>query len=114
MIHRANCRTQRGNPHALQPRGDIPCARQTPLVLRSYVAPTYPQRAAIRGTEGWVDVEFTVAADGRPRDIGVVDARPKGVFDEAALAAVAAWRYEPPAGGERRVVQRLKFDLAGP
>jgi TonB family protein len=78
--------------------------------------PAYPVRAASRGTEGWVEVEFTVASDGSTRDAVVLDASPKGVFDDAVLNAVRHWRYEPRivAGkpADQRVKARLRFTLA--
>ncbi len=84
---------------------------ESALVRIAYTPPTYPSRAAARGIEGWVDVEFTVGADGRPRDARVVNANPRAVFDSAALEAIARWRYEPPPGGEARIGLRLRFNL---
>jgi len=79
--------------------------------------PVYPAQAASRGTEGWVEVEFTVASDGSTRDAVVLDASPEGVFDSAVLHAVRHWRYEPRivAGKpiDQRVKARLRFKLAG-
>jgi protein TonB len=80
-------------------------------------AASYPLRAQERGIEGWVEVEFTVAADGTTRDPVVTAAEPEGVFDEAVLEAIGAWRYEPRVVAGRpvdqRVVARLRFQLAG-
>ena len=77
----------------------------------------YPVRARERGIEGWVEVEFTVAADGTTRDPVVTAAEPRGVFDDAVLEAIGAWRYEPRvvAGQaiDQRVVARIRFQLAG-
>ena len=82
----------------------------------AFMAPTYPARARERGTEGWVDLEFTVAKDGTTRDALVRAAEPVGTFDRAALDAVKRWRYEPRvvAGNvvEQRVQTRLRFRLA--
>ncbi len=84
----------------------------TELVRVAYTPPVYPTRAAARGIEGWVDVEFTVGRDGRVRDARVADASAPGEFDNVALEAVGRWRYEPlPA--ERRVTQRLRWVLDG-
>jgi protein TonB len=55
----------------------------------------YPEEAQRRDIEGWVETEFIVGVDGVPRGARVVDNRPAGWFDEAALAAVAGYRYEP-------------------
>src|SRR5690606_21073129 len=49
------------------------------------VPPAYPREAERAGIEGWVDVEFTVASDGRTQDFVVRDAQPKDVFDKAAI-----------------------------
>ena len=82
----------------------------------AFMAPTYPARARERGTEGWVDLEFTVAKDGTTRDAVVRAAEPAGTFDRAALDAVKRWRYEPRVVGgtvvEQRVETRLRFRLA--
>jgi len=81
-----------------------------------FSAPTYPARAQERGTEGWVDIEFTVSRDGTTRDAVVRAAEPAGTFDRAALDAVKRWRYEPRVVGgnvvEQRVEARLRFRLS--
>ncbi len=55
----------------------------------------YPPVARRRGIDGWVELRFVVGLDGRPRDVQVVEASPKGIFDKAALAAVSRQRYAP-------------------
>lgn len=80
-----------------------------------FAPPEYPARALERGTQGWVDIEFTVATDGTTRDATVRAAEPAGVFERAALQAVGRWRYEPrivngtPA--DQRVQARVRFAL---
>ncbi len=59
------------------------------------VPPEYPAAAQSRGIEGWVQIQFSVTAAGTVRDPVVVRAEPKGVFDDAALKAIARWRYNP-------------------
>jgi protein TonB len=63
------------------------------------IAPDYPARAAARGIEGWVIVQFTITPTGSVRDPVVVEAMPKNVFDDAALKAIARWRYNPKVEG---------------
>jgi TonB family protein len=63
-------------------------------VLKS-VQPSYPMRAVNAKIEGWVDVEFTVAETGKVSDVSVRASSNPGVFDDAALKAVAQWRYKP-------------------
>lgn len=85
------------------------------LTLLDYRAPVYPDTALRRGTEGWVDLEFIVGLDGRPREISVAAEEPAGVFDKAAVNAVRRYRYEPfeldGVRYERRIKLRLRFAL---
>ncbi|HEU4427282.1 MAG TPA: energy transducer TonB, partial [Myxococcota bacterium] len=59
------------------------------------INPDYPPRAQSRGVEGWVLIQFTITAAGTVRDAKVIDASPKGYFEEAALKAISRWRYNP-------------------
>lgn len=59
------------------------------------INPDYPPRAQNRGIEGWVLMQFTITAAGTVRDPKVINASPKGYFEEAALKAISRWRYNP-------------------
>ncbi|MGY1423994.1 energy transducer TonB [Lysobacter sp. A289] len=72
------------------------------------VEPTYPAEAARNRTEGFVEVEFTVGADGSVESVSVVNARPSRTFESAAVSAVKQWTFEP-GGGRGKV--RLDFTL---
>jgi len=63
------------------------------------VEPDYPPHAIAFEIEGWVQVQFTVSAAGTVQDASVVAAQPRGVFDDAALKAIARWRYNPKIEG---------------
>jgi protein TonB len=80
-----------------------------------FVPPEYPVRARERGTEGWVDLEFTVATDGTTQNVSVRAAEPAGVFERAAIEAVERWRYEPRVVNgslvDQRVQARMRFRL---
>jgi protein TonB len=80
------------------------------------IAPDYPPRALSRGLEGWVQVQFTITPTGQVKDPVVVNADPKNIFDDAALKAIARWRYNPKVEGgvavERVGVQTIiRFQL---
>lgn len=79
------------------------------------VNPIYPNRAASRGIEGWVRIEFTILADGLVKDAIVVQAMPEAVFDEAALAAIEQWQFKPKmvngVAVSQRAAQQLQFKL---
>jgi protein TonB len=59
------------------------------------INPDYPPRALSRGLEGWVQVQFTITPTGTVTNAVVVNAEPKNIFDDAALKAIARWRYNP-------------------
>lgn len=77
--------------------------------------PAYPSRARAQGVGGRVTLSFVVDVDGRVQDVVVVEAEPPGIFDEAAVEAVRAWRFEPGldegAPVAVRVRQTLRFEL---
>jgi len=79
--------------------------------------PTYPETAARKGREAWVAMTFTITAEGRVADVRVVDSTdPTGRFNQAAVAAMQEWRYEPPMldgtpTDRHNVVNMLTFRL---
>jgi TonB family protein len=79
------------------------------------VAAEYPLNARLRGTEGWVDIEFTIAPDGRTQDLVVRNANPPSVFDKSAVEALRRWRFEPILRNGQSISQRatlrLKYEL---
>jgi TonB family protein len=81
------------------------------LTRTRYVQPEYPVAARERRTAGWVEVEFTVRTDGSVGDVTVVNAEPAGVFENAALASVRRWRYEPVVRDGQRVEQRARVRI---
>ncbi len=58
------------------------------------VAPVYPARAASRGLEGYVIVEFTVTQTGSTKDIFVYESS-SSLFERAAVDAAAKFKYKP-------------------
>jgi TonB family protein len=71
--------------------------------------PNYPAEAARNRVEGWVDVEFTVKADGSVRDTLIRNAQPAGVFDQAAIKALEKWRFKPVLRESKPVEQRARI-----
>jgi TonB family protein len=84
------------------------------LTTTHQVAPNYPRIASARNIEGWVEVEFTVTTEGDVRDAKVVESS-AGLFEDAALSAIARWRFEPVVEDGRPVPVRaaLKFTFRG-
>jgi protein TonB len=75
-------------------------------------APQYPADAERNGIEGAVTVEFALTADGRTRDIRVVESTPPGVFDQAAIVAVRNWRFEAVSAEDAARLPRSSVRLA--
>ena len=90
----------------------VPISRLTRI---NYVGPEYPRSARRRNVTGSVDVLFTVTTDGRVRNLSVIKSEPGETFDEAAMAAVEQWRFEPyienGVAVEKRSAVRLAFNL---
>ena len=98
------------NARAVRGPDDVVSAASALMLTRS-VKPNYPQAALERGTEGWVDLVFTVRTDGSITDVSVTGAEPAGIFEQAAMAAVRRWRYEPVRKEGRAVEQRARLRL---
>ncbi len=81
------------------------------------IPPQFPRRAAQRGQEGYVVVEFTIAADGSVKNPVVVESS-SSVFEREAIRAIQRWKYRPqirdgqPADRDG-VRVRLDFQLEG-
>jgi protein TonB len=83
------------------------------------VAPVYPRRALTRGIEGYVILEFTVTRMGTVMNPVVIEAKPSGIFDRAALQAALKFKYKPKVvNGEpievRGVRNIIRFELEDP
>ena len=55
--------------------------------------PNVPEAAWKNRISGWVLVAFNVTPQGRTKNIRVLDARPRGVFEEKVISAVEDWEY---------------------
>lgn len=71
------------------------------------VAPVYPRRAQTRGIEGYVILEFIVTRTGAVANPVVIESKPPGIFDRAALNAALKFKYKP------KVVNGEAIDVAG-
>jgi protein TonB len=80
-------------------------------------SPAYPAEAVRARKDGWVQVEFTVDANGQVTDAKVANAEPPRIFNSAALEAVKRWTFKPAmANGkavEEKMSRRIEFKLGG-
>lgn len=76
--------------------------------------PNVPEVAWENKISGWVLVEFRVTARGTTSDVRVLDANPRGVFEEKVVAAVSDWRYSVnfDASLSRRVVLTQRVEVS--
>lgn len=86
-----------------------------PMVV---IEPSYPRKAAMEGIEGWVRFKFTVSPDGTPKDIEVIDAEPKRIFERDARKAIYKWKFKPKVVDGKAIEQpnmyyTLEFKLGG-
>ncbi|MDX1442214.1 MAG: energy transducer TonB [Gammaproteobacteria bacterium] len=98
----------------------IPAQRETYALVGRDVKPVampqpdYPRYAVRRKLEGEVLVAFSVTPEGRPANIEVLDADPRGAFEEEVLRTVEQWRFEPVEGGVPQVRHVIEFSLSSP
>lgn len=73
--------------------------------------PDYPRAARRAGWEGRVILRVTVGADGAGAEVAVAVSSGHAVLDEAALAAVRRWRFQPATRAGRPVAARLDVPI---
>jgi protein TonB len=92
-------------------------SQNRPMQLVSGSGPAYPAEAKAGLIEGAVVVRYSVSVDGRVINARVESAEPEGIFEDAALAAVRSWRYNPALKeGEPvavdNVLSTVRFELS--
>lgn len=92
---------------APRPTPSVPVMTPEPTLLK-YKNPEYPDAAITKTSSsvilqnGWVLLQYNVDESGKPVDIKVVDASPKGLFEKASIEALKGWEYQPPMKDGRR------------
>ena len=72
----------------------------------------YPESALRQNIEGWVELSYLVAADGKVANVKVLDANPAGVFDTAASRALLRMRYKPTMQAGKPIAVSTKLRIA--
>ncbi len=83
---------------------------EVPLVR---VEPQFPQEAAMKGiSKGWVRLVVDIGTDGSVSQAHVIEARPRNIFEQAAVKAVLKWKYRPKMIEGKAVVRKgIKIQL---
>jgi protein TonB len=63
----------------------------------------YPPRALQGNVEGWVELAYTVGADGTVSNVKVLNATPPRTFETSASKAVSHLRYQPVIQGGKAI-----------
>ena len=91
-------------------------AKATPPRVASRQAPVYPYSQRRRGFTGTVEIAFVVDSRGRVQDAEVLRSN-NPAFNDAAVTAVRAWRFDPGMVDGRPVNTRMTvpiiFDFSG-
>lgn len=105
-------------PASVQPAATpAPVGESRDVQVVTPVPPDYPAAAARKRTEGWVEVEFTVTADGTVENATVVASEPARIFDRSAIAAIQKTKFSPrlvngvPVDSTLR--RRIEFKFGG-
>ncbi|MEO7433320.1 MAG: TonB family protein [Dokdonella sp.] len=70
--------------------------------------PAYPPAAVRSRQDGWVEVEFTVGADGSVQNTKVVSSNPPRVFDREAVRAIEQAKFQPRLENGQAVASTLR------
>ena len=79
---------------------------RTLAIIADFVTPLYPRRAAIKSIEGYVTFGFDIDADGKPKNIRVIESVPTGVFDDVGMDSLQQSRFEVPQIDGEKVRQK--------
>jgi TonB family protein len=91
--------------------GSDQVVQESSLRRISFNTPKYPPEALMRGDTGTVEMDFTVTVQGTVTDIKVTASDPSGVFEHAAMSALARNRYEPVERDGIAVAQRVHIRM---
>jgi len=80
--------------------------------LKRYRPPLYPPRAKGQRIEGKVVVRCVVTAGGKVKKPKIINAKPAGYFERAALKAVKKWTFVPAKLGGKKVAVYVDIPLS--
>lgn len=78
--------------------------------------PIYPKAAIQKAQSGYVNVSFTLDAQGIPNNILIEESNPEGLFDQAITEALkkSQYRWQSQPDNQARIRQRFSFQLEKP
>jgi TonB family protein len=94
------------------PTAGTPQVQEASLTRVKGIELDYPREALRGSVEGWVDVSYTVTAEGKVTTVKVLDSSPHGMFDAAATKALTRVRYQPMMQGGKAIAVSTKLRIA--
>jgi protein TonB len=95
-------------PSAVPAPAPEPVGETREVQVVSPPRPAYPAAAARNRQDGWVEVEFTVGADGSVQNAKVVGSNPTRVFDKEAVRAIELAKFQPKLQKGQAVASTLR------
>jgi TonB family protein len=78
--------------------------------------PTYPEQACEQDIGGYATVRFRLGANGEARNPNVIESKPPGVFNAAALEGIRHWHFLPlsPRAPQPGQIMTQTFEFKAP
>lgn len=73
------------------------------------IQPTYPIQAQLNGVQGFVTIEFTIQPDGTAANPTIVKAKPRRVFNSAAIQAILRSKFKPKVVDGKAIPVRATY-----
>lgn len=77
----------------------------------------FPKELQDRGVEGYVVLSILISPSGGIDQVKVIESKPAGEFDQAALEGIRSWRFSPATYKGEPVSlwirQKIRFELSG-
>lgn len=89
----------------------VPVIREASPLYRKNPPPVYPRVARRRGHQGTVFLEVLVARNGNVKDLRLLESSGYAALDDAALASVKGWIFEPGMKGNQSVEMWVKLPV---
>jgi len=96
----------------IAPREPVAITGDEPWILHRE-AVVYPARALRRGIEGMVQLRLQLGPTGSVESVEVLTSSGSASLDEAARAALGAWRFDPKRAPSRVLDQTVRFSKQG-
>lgn len=94
-------------PTQAPPPEPVPSPALSPPQVVQSVAATYPTQALLAGRQAWVELLVTVLVNGTVGEVQIATSAGQE-FDDAAVAAVRRWRFEPARRAGQPLASRIR------